>query len=187
MKYYKKPYKTEYGFNNTEIYSLYDFMRDERKQEKFYGTVLVEYMNFFKKAFKKAKYIKNYYLRNIPFHRKTIMVGNKVCEIFFDKMINDMIYNDTEFIFPNDTCRLSIGIKTWTDPNCTSKFKYNKRTGGITPTSRIVFDDHLYKEEIKTIRYYLRLNKRYQDMIMKEVIENNHEYSNTGRYDNYNQ
>ena len=52
MKYYKKPYKTEYGFNNTEIYSLYDFMRDERKQEKFYGTVLVEYMNFFKKALK---------------------------------------------------------------------------------------------------------------------------------------
>ena len=184
MKFYNKSYTTKYGKINVPIYGLNDLIVDQRKAAAYNGTLLTGFINLFKRALKNKKCKEGYYLYHIPYWWKVKIINAKICSVFFDKMIRDMIYNDTEFIFPDDTCRLSAGIKVFTDPERVNEFKYNKYTNGFTPTLRIVFENNIFVNKLKRLRYYFRISPKYYKMMMKEVIENNHEYINTGRYDN---
>lgn len=181
MKKYKKPYRTKYGEVMGEICDLNDILIG-RSTDSPLNNGFNKYKALYKNIFKRFvnRWTGHWYNKEANEVIEKSM--RRITTMFFDKMLRDLIYNNYEFVFPDDTCRLSIGYKVWTDPACRSKFKYNMKTGGLTYTPRIVFSESVFKKMKKT-RYYIGFAPRYKKLMMQEIINNNHEYINSDHYD----
>jgi hypothetical protein len=183
MKTYSRPYNTRYGDITGTIFELDDILQDNFKYfNKNKRSKFKTFDSLYKSVFERFKN-----RINSTWHKRSKKqiinsTMRKICTTFYDNMLKDLIYRDYEFIFPDDTCRLSIGHKTWTDPECIHKFRYNIATGGLTTTERIVFSYTIFRK-MNMIRYYFRLSSKYRYMLMQEVIINNHEYQNSQHYD----
>lgn len=182
MKKYSKPFKTEYGEVMTEVCDLNDILIGN-----FSNSVLNVGYNKYKPLYKNVfKRFTNRWTGTWHNKDNNVIIEKtmrRISTTFFDKMLRDMIYNNYEFVMPDDTFRLSIGYKTWTDFIKTSNFKFNKKTNGLTYVPRIVFARSVFLK-IKRVRYYIRFCPKYKKMMMNEIINNKHEYVNSEHYDN---
>jgi len=182
MKKYKKPFNTIYGEVMAEICDLHDILIG-RSTHSVLNSGFVKYKPLYKGVFKRFKNRWESQWYNKDSNEVMEKTMRRITITFFDKMLKDLIYNNYEFVFPDDKCRLSIGYKTWTDNVNRTKFKYNMRTGGLTYTPRIVFANSVFRKMNK-LRFYFALAPKYKKMLMKEIIDNNHEYVNSEHYDN---
>ena len=182
MRKYKKPYKTRYGEVMGEICDLNDILIGN-STNSVHNNGFEKYKPLYKNIFKRFKnhWTSSWFRKN---NNKVIeKTMRRITKMFLDKMLKDLIYNNYEFVFPNDNCRLSIGYKTWTDKRLRTKFKYNMKTGGLTYVPRIVFSLTNFLK-IKRLRYYISFSPKYNKMLMDEIIKNKHEYINSEHYDN---
>lgn len=174
---YKKAYHSEFGIINPDIYELNDLMVDDnamflKNRNHTFRNFLHLYDGVLKR-FKKSRYHSPWRREsNAEIIDKTM---RNIMNRFFDKLINDIIYEDVEFCFPSDFMRLSIGYNT--------RFpRYDVRLGSIRPKFHLLIDKTEYKKMHK-IRYMFRVSTKYFKKLRKEVISNNHEYVNTVIYD----
>jgi len=182
MKQYKKPYKTKFGDVTGDICNLEDILIGNYNNSPK-NTGYYKYLSVYRNMLKRFTNRRTSQFRNKTNYQIIERTSRHISMIFFDMVLTDLILNNYEFVEPKDRFRLSIGHKTWTDRFITSKFKYNLKTGGLTPTPRIVFDRQIFIK-LKRVRYYLSLRSKYNKMLKDEIKNNNHEYQNSEHYDN---
>jgi len=183
MRLHKKRFRTRYGYVGGKECDLYDLLINNCTDSTL-NNGFEKYKPLYKNVFNRfqQRWTGRWHNRS-----KVVIIEKSmrfITKTFLDLMIRDLIFNNYEFIMPKDAFRLSIGYKTWSSRYNFNKFKFNRKTGGLTYVPRIVFPQERFEEINRTI-YYIRLSNKYQSMLMEEIIKNNHEYLNSEPYDSY--